>query len=60
MSPIALEIAGRTKPGRREELLSLFRAHLAPRAEVNDAQVLVVWAADDQDEDRDAHYPLRR
>ena len=35
MTQLVLEIAGRTKPGKREDLLGLFETHLAPRAEAN-------------------------
>ena len=52
MAPLVLEIAGRTKPGRREDLLRLFETHLAPRALLNESQKLVVWAADEADDDR--------
>jgi hypothetical protein len=43
MASFALEVSGRARPGRREDLLRLFETHLAPRAEASQAQVLVVW-----------------
>jgi quinol monooxygenase YgiN len=46
-----LSLRGRARSGRREELLGLFEEHLAPRAERNRAQRLVVWSADDDDGD---------
>lgn len=60
MKPLVLEIAGRTKPGKREDLLGLFETHLAPRAEANDSQVLVVWAADEADDDRFVLFEMYR
>jgi len=51
VASLMLEIRGRTMPGKREDLLRLFEEHLAPRAEQNQAQKLVVWAADDTDDD---------
>jgi quinol monooxygenase YgiN len=60
MTPLVLEIAGRTKPGRREDLLRLFETHLAPRAALNDSQVLVVWAADEADGDRFVLFEIYR
>ena len=49
--PLVLTVRGRTKTGKRDELFALFEKHLAPRAEKNQAQRLVVWAADADDAD---------
>lgn len=38
-------------PGKRDELFRLYQEHLAPRAEANDAQEVVVWCADQQHPD---------
>ncbi len=46
-----LEIRGRAHRGRREDVFALFEAHLAPRAEKNPSQRLVVWVADHVDAD---------
>ncbi len=51
MDGLVLRVTGRTKAGRRDELLQLFEEHLAPRAEANDAQPLVVWVASNDDPD---------
>lgn len=51
MDGLVLSVRGRAKSGRREELLALFEEHLAPRAEKNRAQRLVVWSADNDDGD---------
>lgn len=51
LAPLVLTVRGKTKPGRREDLFALFEKHLAPRAEKNRAQRLVVWAADGEDAD---------
>ena len=50
-APLLLAIRGRTKTGKRDELFALFEKHLAPRAEKNREQRLVVWAADADDGD---------
>ena len=42
---MVLRITGRTKPGRRDDLLALFEEHLAPRAVANTSQRLVLWNA---------------
>jgi quinol monooxygenase YgiN len=46
-----LTVRGRTKAGKRDDLFTLFEKHLAPRAERNGSQRLVVWAADRDDPD---------
>ncbi len=38
-------------PGKRDELFRLYQEHLAPRAEANEGQEVVVWCADQQNPD---------
>ena len=45
-------IRSTAKPGARDELFELYREHLAPRAEANADQEVVVWCADQEDPDR--------
>lgn len=51
MSKLAMVIRSTAQPGKRDELFELYQRHLAPRAEANDAQEVVVWCADQQDPD---------
>ena len=51
MSKLAMIIRSTAQPGKRDELYELYQQHLAPRAEANDAQEVVVWCADQQDPD---------
>ncbi|MEM7141518.1 MAG: antibiotic biosynthesis monooxygenase [Actinomycetota bacterium] len=51
MSKIAMIITSTAQPGKRDDLFTLYRDHLAPRAEANPGQEVVVWCADQQDED---------
>ena len=51
MSRQAIIVKTRTQPGKREEVLTAYQEHLAPRAAANDDQELVVWSADDHDPD---------
>lgn len=51
MDRITLIVTTRTRPGKRDEVLSLYKEMLAPRALENDAQQLVVWSADQHDPD---------
>ena len=51
MTHVATIVSGKTKAGKRDDLFRLFRQHLAPRAEANSAQSLVVWLADQADAD---------
>ena len=44
-------IKSKSQPGKRDEILTLFKEYLAPRAETNNAQEVVVWAADQHDLD---------
>lgn len=52
MDAIALVITSTAAAGKREELFSLYEEHLAPRADSNDGQTLVLWCADEHDPDR--------
>ncbi len=52
MGHVMMIISGQAQPGARDQLLELFRTHLADRATANDAQPVVIWAADDGDADR--------
>ncbi len=52
MSAVATIISGRTRRGRRDDLAALFQQHLAPRAQANGRQPVVVWIADDADAER--------
>lgn len=51
MAKLAMMITSKAKPGSRDELYDLYREHLAPRAEANDRQEVVVWCTDDADDD---------
>lgn len=51
MGEIAMFITSRTRPGKRDEVMALYREVLAPRAEENDRQEVVVLAADQRDPD---------
>lgn len=51
MDRVVMIIKSRTQPGKREEVLQLFAQQLAPHAETNAAQEVVIWCADDQDPD---------
>ncbi|MEM8925332.1 MAG: antibiotic biosynthesis monooxygenase [Actinomycetota bacterium] len=51
MGDLAMFITSKAQPGKRDELFDLYREILAPRAEGNDAQEVVVWAADQHDAD---------
>ena len=52
MDSLALIITSTTQPGRRDDVHQLYRELMAPRAEENEAQRLVVWCDDQQDPDR--------
>jgi quinol monooxygenase YgiN len=49
MGHVATIVSGTTKAGKRDELFALFKQHLAPRAETNPKQPVVVWLADQAD-----------
>ena len=48
---IAMIITSKAASGKREELFELYTEHLAPRAEANDGQPVVVWSEDQHDPD---------
>jgi quinol monooxygenase YgiN len=52
MGELAMIISTTTQPGKRAEVQALYRDLMAPRAVENDAQRVVVWCDDQQDEDR--------
>jgi quinol monooxygenase YgiN len=49
LSQIAMVIKTTVKDGKREEVLELYKQHLAPRAQTNDEQQVVAWCADQHD-----------
>lgn len=51
MSKVAMIIKTKTQPGKRDEVRQLYEQHLAPRAQANATQELVLWCADDMDAD---------
>lgn len=51
MGDLAMFITSRAQPGKRDEIFELYREILAPRAEENERQEVVVLAADQQDPD---------
>ena len=51
MAKLALIIKSRTQPDRRADVYRLYREHMAPRAEENDSQEVVVWCDDAADSD---------
>ncbi len=51
MGKLALLVKTRTQPGRRDQVRALFQEHLAPRAEANPAQEIVIWCDDEHDPD---------
>ncbi len=51
MGDLAMFIKSKAQPGKRDEILALYREILAPRAEANEAQEAVMWAADQHDAD---------
>ena len=51
VSKFAMIIRTRTQPGKRPDVAALFRQHLAPHAEANDEQEVVVWCDDAHDPD---------
>ena len=52
MGELAMIISTTTQPGERERVRSLYQEVMAPRAEENDAQRVVVWCDDQQHNDR--------
>lgn len=51
MSKVAMVIKSKSQPGKREEVRQLYEKHLAPRAQANATQELVLWCADTMDAD---------
>lgn len=51
MGDVAMFIKSKAQPGKREEILALYQEILAPRAEANDRQEVVVLAVDQHDPD---------
>ena len=51
MPKLAILINSRTQPGKRPEVFAAYRQHMAPRAEENEAQEVVVWCDDATDPD---------
>lgn len=51
MEQLALFIKTKAKPGKRDEVRSLWEVHLKPRAESNDAQEVYFYCYDDNDTD---------
>jgi quinol monooxygenase YgiN len=51
VAKLAIIIKGKARPGRRDEVRTLFEQHLAPRAVANPAQEVVVWSADNTEPD---------
>ena len=51
MGNLAMVIKSTAQPGKRQELFDLYQELMAPRAEDNDAQEVVVWSADQHDPD---------
>lgn len=50
MNKTALIITSTAAPGKRQELFELYQEFLAPRVGENEAQEVVVWCADQQDQ----------
>jgi quinol monooxygenase YgiN len=51
MSKVVMIVKTRTQAGKREEVQAAYERMLAPRAEANEAQEVVIWAADASDPD---------
>ena len=51
MSKLAMIIKTKTQPGRRAAVAALYQEHMAPRAEANADQEVVVWCDDAHDPD---------
>lgn len=51
MGELAMIIKSKAQPGKRDELYDLYQREMAPRAADNEAQEVVVWCADEQDDD---------
>lgn len=51
MSRQAIFVKTTTQPGKRDEVRSTYERMMAPRAEANEAQEVVVWLDDHEDPD---------
>lgn len=51
MGKVAMIIKTRTQPGERAAVAALYQQHLAPHAETNEKQEVVVWCNDAHDPD---------
>lgn len=51
MGELALFISSKAQPGKRDEVYELYQTMMAPKAEANDGQEVVVWCADQHDPD---------
>ena len=51
MGEVAMVVKSKAQPDKRDEVYELYRRLLAPRAEANDGQEVVVWCADQHDPD---------
>ena len=51
MAKLALIIKSKAQPGKRNEIHELYQEHMAPRAEENERQEVVVWCDDASDAD---------
>ena len=51
MGKVAMIVKSKAQPGRRDEVRAAYERMLAPRAEANADQELVVWAVDTADPD---------
>lgn len=51
MQKVLMVIKGKALAGKRDDIQASFEKHLAPRAEANESQEVVVWAADQADPD---------
>lgn len=51
MGELAIIVRSKSKPGRRDDIKSLYDRMMAPQAMENDAQEVVVWCADQHDPD---------
>ena len=60
MGTLALIIRSTAQPGRREEIYEAYRSVMAPRAEANEAQEVVVWCNDLADPDRFTLFEIYR
>jgi len=60
MGSLALIIRSVAQPGRRQEIYDAYQEVMAPRAEANEAQEVVVWCNDAADADRFTLFEIYR